>query len=144
MAEAILLLVFGLLGSNLAAFVELFSPATVLLLCFMMGLQNAIITKLSSAEIRTTHMTGNTTDLGIELGKLIYWNRDEGLSDRVIANREKLRIHAAMIGIFVFGGFLGALGFKQIGFSATIPLAVLLFAIAVLPVFEDLSPSHAD
>jgi len=144
MVEAILLLVFGLLGANLAAFVELFSPATVLLLCFVMGLQNAIITKLSSAEIRTTYMTGNTTDLGIELGKLFYWNRDEELSDRVIANREKLGIHAVMIGLFVFGRFLGALGFKRIGFSATIPLAVILFAIAVLPVFEDLSPSHSD
>ena len=103
------MLAFGFLGANLKNFIGFYAPATAVLLCYMMGLQNAIITKLSSAEIRTTHMTGNTTDLGIELGKLFYWNRDEELSDRVIANREKLGIHAVMIGLFVFGGFLGAL-----------------------------------
>lgn len=140
MAEATLLLAFGLMGANLAAFVELFSPATVLLLCFMMGLQNAIITKLSGAEIRTTHMTGNTTDLGIELGKLLYWNRDKAAPAKVLANREKLKIHAEMIGLFVFGGFLGAHGFKRVGFAATIPLACALFAIAAVPVWDDLAP----
>ncbi len=31
-----------------------------------MGLQNATITKISGAVIRTTHLTGVTTDLGIE------------------------------------------------------------------------------
>jgi len=38
------------------------------LLCFIMGLQNAVITKISHAEIRTTHVTGLVTDVGIELG----------------------------------------------------------------------------
>ncbi|MBO1996898.1 DUF1275 domain-containing protein [Staphylococcus epidermidis] len=31
-----------------------------------MGLQNATVTKMSSAQIRTTHMTGVITDLGME------------------------------------------------------------------------------
>lgn len=53
--EAVLLLVFGVLGANLNALVELVVPATVLLLCYVMGLQNAIVTKISRAEIRTTH-----------------------------------------------------------------------------------------
>ena len=30
---------------------------------------------MSSAQIRTTHMTGVVTDLGIEMGKMLYWNR---------------------------------------------------------------------
>jgi uncharacterized membrane protein YoaK (UPF0700 family) len=46
----------------------------MLMLCFVMGLRNAIITKISRAEIRTTHVTGLVTDIGIELGKLFYWN----------------------------------------------------------------------
>ena len=139
MLEATLLLVFGLLGSNLKTFVGLFVPATVLLLCYMMGLQNAIITKVSHAEIRTTHMTGNTTDLGIELGKLFYWNRDAATSDRVVANREKLGLYAGLIGLFVLGGVAGALGFKRVGYGSTIPLAVLLFIVAIVPVWDDLS-----
>ena len=139
MVEAMLLLVFGLLGANLRLFVGFFVPATVLLLCYLMGLQNAIITKVSHAEIRTTHMTGNTTDLGIELGKLIYWNRDDSRPEKVLANREKMRIHSALIGLFVLGGVAGALGFKRVGYSSTIPLAVLLFLVAIVPVWDDLS-----
>ena len=74
MLEAILLLCFGLLGGNLGNHQWLFVPATVMVLCFIMGLQNAMITKISHAEIRTTHITGMVTDIGIELGKLFYWN----------------------------------------------------------------------
>lgn len=139
MLEAALMLAFGLLGANLKLFVGLFVPATVLLLCYMMGLQNAIITKVSNSEIRTTHMTGNTTDLGIELGKLFYWNRDGSTSEKVAANRDKMSVLASLIGLFVLGGIVGAVGFKRVGYVTTVPLAVLLFVIAVVPVWDDLS-----
>ena len=82
MLEAVLLLCFGLLGSNLERHRLLFVPVTVVLLCFVMGLQNAIITKISRAEIRTTHVTGLVTDMGIELGKLIYWKLPPGNDQR--------------------------------------------------------------
>jgi len=72
--EAALLLVFGLFGGAIAVAAHLFVPLTVVLLCFIMGLQNAVITKISRAEIRTTHITGLVTDMGIELGKLLYIN----------------------------------------------------------------------
>lgn len=74
LVEAVLLLTFGLVGANLNLYLPLTDPAIALLLCFVMGLQNAIVTKVSRAEIRTTHMTGVNTDIGIELGELIYWN----------------------------------------------------------------------
>jgi len=135
--EAFLLMVFGVLGHNLDAYAH-FAAATVLLLCYVMGLQNAIITKLSGAEIRTTHMTGNATDLGIELGKLFYWN-DAGSVEKVVANREKLGIHAGLIACFVGGGCLGALGFRHLGFGLTLPLAVLLLTIAAAPVWDDVA-----
>ena len=76
--ESLALLVFGLFGAAISGFASLFLPLTVLLLCFMMGLQNAVITKISHAEIRTTHVTGLVTDLGIELGKWLYVNRLKG------------------------------------------------------------------
>ena len=50
----------------------------MLVLCYIMGLQNAVITKISNAEIRTTHITGLVTDLGIEIGKMLYLNRLPG------------------------------------------------------------------
>jgi len=42
----------------------LFVSATVMLLCFIMGLQNAVISKISRSEIRTTHVTGLVTRRG--------------------------------------------------------------------------------
>jgi uncharacterized membrane protein YoaK (UPF0700 family) len=138
--EAALLLVFGLAGANLSAFAYLLVPATVLLLCFIMGLQNAIVTKISQAEIRTTHMTGVVTDLGIELGRLIYWNRSRHRDEIhfVKANRDKLFIHSTILGLFFLGGIVGALAFKAVGFSATIPIALLLVAMASPPIILDI------
>jgi uncharacterized membrane protein YoaK (UPF0700 family) len=83
--EAGLLLSFGLLGARFASLDGLFVPLTVMLLCFMMGLQNAVISKLSNAEIRTTHITGILTDIGIELGKLAYRNRTDRPGQRPVA-----------------------------------------------------------
>ncbi|HXD05751.1 MAG TPA: YoaK family protein [Burkholderiaceae bacterium] len=140
MIEAALLLVFGLLGAHLGLFVEVFVPSTVLLLCFIMGLQNAVVTKISKAEIRTTHVTGVVTDLGIELGRLGYWNRRhcDAPEHFVRADRDKLVIHATILGLFFVGGLAGAAAFKVAGFSATIPLAGLLTAIAAPPLLADL------
>jgi len=140
MVEAGLLLVFGLLGANLELFVGVFVPSTVLLLCFIMGLQNAIVTKISKAEIRTTHMTGVVTDLGIELGRLFYWNRtrEARFEHFVRADRDKLAIHATILGLFFVGGLVGAVAFKAVGFSATVPIAALLMAVAAPPLLKDL------
>jgi uncharacterized membrane protein YoaK (UPF0700 family) len=135
--EAILLLLFGMLGVRLQAVHGLFIPFTVMLLCFIMGLQNAVVTKLSHAEIRTTHMTGIVTDIGIELGKLAYWNADRNLP-RVEANRERLGVLAALLACFFAGGVAGAIGFKQIGFMSTVPLAALLCLLAIVPTVDDL------
>lgn len=139
MLEAALLLVFGLLGANLQLFNELFVPATVLLLCFIMGLQNAIVTKISKAEIRTTHMTGVITDLGIELGRLIYWNRTQeaNVQHFVKADRDKLAIHMVILALFFSGGLVGAVAFKALGFAATVPVATLLMALAAPPLLKD-------
>lgn len=135
--EALLLLAFGLLGGMLAGYTALLTPATVLLLCFLMGLQNAVITKVSRAEIRTTHVTGLVTDIGIELGRLIYINR-EALGDPVRVDRTRLGVHLLLFVSFLGGGLAGAFGFSAIGYLATIPLAGLLALIALKPVVADL------
>ncbi len=138
--EAVLLLCFGILGTTLAKMDGLFVPLTVMLLCFIMGLQNAVITKLSKAEIRTTHITGVVTDIGIELGKLIYWNtKTFSKQPNVTANKTRLKVLILLVLFFFTGGVTGALGFKYMGYSATIPLALLLIALAIVPVLDDFS-----
>lgn len=135
--ESAALLVFGLFGAAIAAWSQVFVPVTVVLLCFIMGLQNAVITKISKAEIRTTHITGLVTDIGIELGKWVYLNRLQEAAP-VRANRERLRIHASLVLGFLLGGLVGALGFKHAGYVTTVPLAGLLWLLSLRPLIDDL------
>jgi len=135
--EAVLLLAFGVLGTWLASVEVLIVPATIALLCFMMGLQNAVITKLSNAEIRTTHITGVMTDIGIELGKALYPNRDRAAAP-VVANRTRLHLLAMLALCFFAGGIAGAVGFTRLGYAATVPLAMMLVVLAIVPLVDDL------
>jgi uncharacterized membrane protein YoaK (UPF0700 family) len=140
LVEAMLLLGFGVVGARMSSTGGLFVAVTIMLLCFMMGLQNAVVTKLSHAEIRTTHMTGIITDIGIELGKLLYWNADDGAKHpKVLANRGRLRVLSLLLLSFFVGGVAGALGFKYVGYLSTVPLAGLLCALAIVPTFDDLA-----
>lgn len=137
--EAALLLIFGVLGHGLEFRIWVFVPLTVAVLCFTMGLQNAMMTKLSRAEIRTTHVTGLLTDIGIELGKLAYWNRRREFDSRVhvLADRVKLRLLSALVSSFFVGGVAGAVAFSRFGFIATVPLAAALLVVAGLPLYDD-------
>jgi uncharacterized membrane protein YoaK (UPF0700 family) len=136
MLEALLLLVFGLFGAAISLLTTVFLPLTVVLLCFIMGLQNAVITKISHAVIRTTHITGLLTDAGIELGKLLYVNRHPD-QQPVRANRGRLRVHSQLIACFFMGGLAGALGFKHAGTISTVPLAALLLLLVLRPALDD-------
>ncbi len=136
--EAFLLLCFGLLGARLATVAGLFVPVTVMLLCFIMGLQNALITKLSKADIRTTHITGIVTDIGIELGKSLYWNSSGSSKQPPVAvNRAKLQMLTLLALSFFLGGVVGAFGFKYLGYIATVPLALVLITLAIVPALDD-------
>lgn len=140
LVEAVLLLIFGLVGANLNIYLPLTVPVIALILCFVMGLQNAIVTKASIAEIRTTHMTGVITDIGIELGKLIYWNRSQVANEAayIRANREKLKTHIFIFGMFLFGGIIGALSFKKVGYISAVPLSLSLVLIASFQIYRDI------
>ena len=143
--EASLLLAFGLLGDRYHGFSALVYW-TVALLSFVMGLQNAMITKVSNSEIRTTHVTGMITDIGIELGKLLYWNgkTDNPHAQRVVVNRGRLRLHLTLVGAFAVGAVLGAMGFQHLGYIATLPLAIalaILSSVQFIPAARARRPS---
>ena len=111
-------------------------------LSFSMGLQNAIITKISHAEIRTTHVTGMITDIGIELGKAFYWNRTTGRHP-VQSEHQRLLLLSLLVGLFFTGGALGAVTYPHIGFLLLLPVALLLAIFTVLPITADLRSAAA-
>ncbi len=140
MIEAVLLLLFGLFGDSLQAYQMFFVPITITVLCFVMGLQNATITKMSNSQIRTTHVTGLVTDLGIELGKLFYtkFSKHTGTDLVVPITSTRLWILTSLLLMFFAGGMIGILSFIWIGFTSILPLGILLAVIAAMPMLEDL------
>ncbi len=133
--EAVLVLVFGALADRLTWSHRPWVYITVL--GFTMGLQNAIITKISRSQIRTTHVTGMITDIGIELGKLVYRSRLPGV-DPVRADLGKLGTLTAIVLSFFTGSALGAWGYAQLGFRVLLAPALLLLVAAGPPLLADL------
>ena len=132
--EAVLMLVFGFMGNRLQKEIQFTLPMTVMLLCFIMGLHNAVTSIISGAAVRTTHLTGTVTDIGIELSRLTYVNlHTRHGRERIVANRQKLRLLLLILAAFLGGGVVGALGFRHIGFKVTVPLAGFLCFLAARP-----------
>jgi uncharacterized membrane protein YoaK (UPF0700 family) len=87
-------------------------------LLFAMGLQNALVTKISRATVRTTHLTGLFTDLGIELSQLFFYRKKPEV--RKLSRSIYLRM--TIIVFFFIGGVLGGLLYHRFHLKA------LLFA----------------
>ncbi len=91
-------------------------------LLFAMGLQNSLVTTISNATVRTTHLTGLFTDLGIELSQLFFYKHKE--------QRHKLfssiKLRMSIISFFFLGGIVGGI------FYSSYKLHVLAFAGAIL------------
>jgi uncharacterized membrane protein YoaK (UPF0700 family) len=73
--EATLLLAFVLLPDASAPASQHLHDSEAALVCASMGLQNSLVTRLSGAVVRTTHLTGVMTDLGIEAARWLRWWR---------------------------------------------------------------------
>ncbi|TYB77217.1 YoaK family protein [Bizionia myxarmorum] len=105
----------------------------ICLLLFIMGMQNSFVTKISNTIVRTTHLTGLFTDLGIELSQLLFPETHK--NRRQIKETIKLRVY--IICFFFFGGIIG--GFLYSGLD--LKLNTLLFAACILLVslfFDDI------
>lgn len=76
-----------------------------------MGLQNATITKISSGVVRTTHVTGVITDLGIEAAQAFFWlwdKRHNAPPFNVHGVVRSLRNHPSPRRLFLLGSILGS------------------------------------
>lgn len=103
----------------LFAAVPLFGHGKILgpmLAAMACGLQNAMAATYSGSVVRTTHLSGMFTDLGIGLGHLL---RGMPLPKR------RLTLSGLIIGGFLTGGILGAWGFRQWKYDALLIPATL-------------------
>lgn len=86
------------------------------------GLQNAMATTYSGAIVRTTHLSGMFTDLGIGLGHAL-----RGLP----LQRRRLSLCALIISAFLVGGVFGAVLFARVGTDALLLPATLTGVVGV-------------
>ncbi len=94
-------------------------------LLLAMGMQNAMVSMISGAVVRTTHLTGLVTDLGIDLA---HWIAGQG---RVLPSlRQHIILRASIAGCFLAGGVVGGITFSSIGFAAFyISVGLLVFTL---------------
>ena len=95
-------------------------------LLFAMGLQNALVTKVSQSVVRTTHLTGLFTDLGIEVSQLFFYRKTQQF--RMLSKSIHLKL--AIIGYFFWGCVIGGLlysSFKMETLLAAVPFLLIAF-----------------
>ncbi|MEY2879452.1 MAG: hypothetical protein RLZZ15_1832 [Verrucomicrobiota bacterium] len=80
------------------------------------GLQNAMATSFSGAVIRTTHVTGIITDLGIAVGLL---------ARREAVDWRRVKLYLILLLGFFFGGLAGTLGFLRWSYDVLLVPATL-------------------
>ena len=106
--------------------------AEAAMLCFAMGMQNSLVTNLSGAVIRTTHLTGVVTDLGIEAARWQRWFLDRRKA--ASASRPspvKVVLLLTIFCAFTLGAMCGAFFTANRGpWAMLLPSAALLGAAA--------------
>ncbi len=93
-------------------------------LLFAMGLQNSLVTSISSANVRTTHLTGLFTDLGIELSQLFFYKQKEQ-KDKL---RTSIKLRLIIILFFFIGGIAGGVLYTRMELHSLFVVASLLVA----------------
>lgn len=106
-----------------------------------MGLQNATITRISSGVVRTTHLTGVLTDLGLETAQLAAWaitrHRNSPPQTQTALLRgvfkhptaRRLALLASIFGSFTLGAALSALAHDHVQRWAMFPPVLFLIWI---------------
>lgn len=113
--EAVLLAISG-------ALMPRHSWWAVKLIPLAMGMQNALVTSYSGAVVRTTHVTGLVTDLGLMLGRTMR-------GEEIDAGR--LKLLSLLFFSFFFGGMLGAVASRSLG-EKSLFIASAVLALAAI------------
>ena len=97
----------------------------------------------------TSHMTGIVSSMAdaLVLGHTAVFLTGVGALCAFTlgaADRTRLRLLTMLLSAFFTGGVIGALGFRTLGYSATLPLAVVLLGLAAVPAVDDVRSALRD
>lgn len=117
--EGIILLFVGLLYPY---FINSNPDAIAFSLLFAMGLQNSLVTTISNSAVRTTHLTGLFTDLGIELSQLFFYRSLQHKKEL----RSSIKLRFTIISFFFLGGISGGLLYSIMNLHLLVVASILL------------------
>jgi uncharacterized membrane protein YoaK (UPF0700 family) len=119
--EMIILMAVSIFGTSSGIF-TLEGKLTAFFMLLAMGIQNSLVTNISRSTVRTTHLTGLFTDLGIELSQLFFYKNPEDVKKL----KASIFLRLAIISFFFLGCFFGGIIYKFI------EIKTLLIAVFVL------------
>lgn len=154
--EAMLLTGFALFVELAPNEVERFTVPLTMVLSFSMGMQNALVTKISGAVVRTTHVTGLATDMGIEIVRLVFWVAGQSRQKRGLTGRlseiyalgqepefYKVRLLGTILLSFISGVSMATMLYRQFGVLAMLGPVVIVLALVLHGEFVARRP-HSD
>lgn len=116
------LLIVSMLLFSSAALFRLHSAWGMYAAAAACGLQNAMVSTYSGAVVRTTHLSGMFTDLGISIGHALR---------RMPVETRRLRLCCLVISGFFCGGLAGTIAFRHLSYLALLLPASLTAAAAI-------------
>ncbi len=117
--EAVILIVIALTGNYL---IQVNPDVIAYSLLFAMGMQNSLVTSISRSVVRTTHLTGLFTDMGIEFSQLFFY-KDQSHKRRLLRS---IRLRLTIIAMFFCGGLSGGVLFEHFGIRTLIVGSIIL------------------
>jgi uncharacterized membrane protein YoaK (UPF0700 family) len=158
LVEALLLTVFGVglqllhagkMGEGHAAIWWMVGAASM-----AMGLQNATITRISGNVVRTTHLTGVLTDLGLESVQYVLWWRDKVKSRHWSRNGRlfkvsrrhptvlRLLLLASIFASFLLGVVIGSWAYARWPSYAMIAPILFVFWIVLMDYLKPIADAR--
>lgn len=122
--EMFILIAIGFFGTNLGLG-SFGGKLTAFFLLFAMGIQNSLVTNISKSTVRTTHLTGLFTDLGIELSQLFFYKKPEETKKL----KTSIYLRLSIITFFFIGCFSGGIIYQVLEIK-TLFIAAFFLLIA--------------
>ncbi len=124
--EIIILVGVGIFGSKCDLSI-LAGKSIAFAMLFAMGIQNSLVTQISKSTVRTTHLTGLFTDLGIELSQLFFYKKPEEIKQL----RTSIFLRLSIISFFFIGCVAGGFIYKKLELK-TLFIAAFFLLIALV------------
>lgn len=128
--EIVCLIIVGVYGEYFYRETLIETEMLLALMLFAMGIQNGLTASISNFSIKTTHLTGITTDLGILFS---MFTKEEFRHNKNLRERAALLVY--ILSSYLVGALVSGLAYSYLGFR----IFYLVSLVLVVIIFYDLS-----